>query len=348
MKHLNALAFRTGIVLVSVLLIGTCEKGGALQAQSEDKVLAVINGTKITQKQVDDTIISQVSPLEQQLYVMRKAALENLILTAILQEEAKKRRISLEELRKQLTAGKVEVSSTEVEKAYSENASVFGTMSPDEARERLRLDLESHAHMQLYRDAVSSLRASSEIEVFLDEPRLTALVNDNAPSLGSKQATITVVEFSDFQCPFCRSSQDTIKQVLRSYQKEIRLIFLHLPLEIHSEAFSAAQAAFCAGQQNAFWTFHDALFASEDFSTEALNKIASGLHLNMPVFADCIKSEAARNAILRDLNEAQRLGINSTPTFLINGRVFRGALSFQDFKAAIERELKAPARRLAQ
>jgi protein-disulfide isomerase len=217
-------------------------------------------------------------------------------------------------------------------------------MSPDEAKERLRLDLESQARMQLYREAISKLRATLQIDILLEEPRLPVSRESNAPSIGLKEAPVMIIEFSDFQCPFCRNSQLAIKQVLQKYKKEVRLVFKNLPLESHSQAFSSAQAAFCAGEKGAFWQYHDALFASEDLSPDALNKLASSLHLDLSEFTACMKSEASRMAVQRDINEAQRFGINSTPTFIINGRLFRGALSFEDFKTAIERELKSSQR----
>src|SRR6185503_212990 len=112
-------------------------------AQTPETVLATVNNIQITQKQVDDSVAAQIYPLQQQLYAIRKAALENLITTKILESEATARRISIDDLRKQLTSGEVNVTRAQVEDAYAQNASFFATMSPDEARERLRLDLEN-------------------------------------------------------------------------------------------------------------------------------------------------------------------------------------------------------------
>lgn len=304
-------------------------------------IAAVVNGRNITQAEVDNAIFAKLFALEQQIYVIRKAALENLISRALLDEEARKGGISVEELKQQLIAGKVAVSSSQVDELYSENASVFGAMSPDEARLRLRLDLESQAHMKIYREALAKLKEASQIRWLLEEPRLPPVSDLGAPSLGPRDALVTIVEFSDFQCPFCRSSQSVIKEVLQNYKAEVRLVFKHLPLESHSQAFSSAQAAFCAGEQGAFWQYHEALFTSEDLSPEALDKLATNIHLDLSKFGQCLKSELARATIQNDLDEAKRFAIDSTPTFVINGKLFRGALSFADFKAAIDQELKS-------
>jgi protein-disulfide isomerase len=131
-----------------------------------------------------------------------------------------------------------------------------------------------------------------------------------------------------------------IKEVLKSYKSDVKLVFKHRPLESHSQAFTAAQAAFCAGRQGAFWQYHDVLFISEDLSPETLNKLAASIHLDLSEFGNCMKSDLTRAAVQNDVDEAKRLGIDSTPTFVINGKLFRGALSFEEFKAAIEKELK--------
>ena len=340
MRLFLSAAIRVLACLVIALIVAE-ERQRAAYGQSDNAVVAVVNGRNIIQREVDDAIISQLFPLELQIYSFRKAALENLISRVILEGEAKKRGLSIEELRGQLTAGKVEISKNQVEQVYVENAAVFASMSSDEAKERLRLDLESQARMKNYREALTRLRETSNIEFRLDEPRLPiSNSSDVAFSKGSTEAAITIVEFSDFQCPYCKTSQEVIKQVVQTFGKEVRLVFKHLPLEIHSQAFPAAQAAYCAGRQGFFWQYHDALFASGTFSPAVFKNLAADLGLDRPRFQDCVTSEISRAAVLKDMNEAKRFGINSTPTFIINGRLFPGAHSFEDFKAALERELK--------
>jgi predicted DsbA family dithiol-disulfide isomerase len=311
-------------------------------AQTEERVVAVVNGRRVTQREVDASLISQLLPLQQQIHALRKAALQNLIITVILEDEAKKKGIPVEELRRQLTAGKIEVTPTQVEQLYLENASVLAAMSPDEARERLRLDLESQARMRNYREALSKLKEKAAVEILLEEPKLLPIGDGNAGhAVGAKEAAVVITEFSDFQCPYCKQSQGALKQVLQAYGNEVRLVFRHLPLDIHRNAFASAQAAVCAAQQDSFWQYHDALFTSEDLSPAVLDRIATTLRLNERKFKACIESEASRAAVLKDIQEAQRLGIKGTPAFIINGSVYRGALSFEEFKAAIERELKS-------
>ncbi len=338
MKRFFEQASIFGVVLILITLNSSARN--IVSAQTRDVVVATVNEQKIMQTEVDEAIVSQLFALEEQAHALRKRALENLISFRLLENEARQRGLSVVELRKQLTAGVVEVPTTRVEEVYAENAAVFGDMSPDEAKERLRMDLESQGRMEKYRTALAKLREAAHVELFLNEPRLPALHIASAPVTGAENARVTIVEFSDFQCPFCRNSQSAIRDVLKFYQDDVRLIFKHRPLEIHSQAFLAAQAAFCAAQQKAFWKYHDALFVTEDFSTVFFHKMAADLHLDRDRFDACLNSIAAREAVQADVNEAQRLGINSTPTFVINGRVIRGALTVDEFKTAIEKELQ--------
>jgi protein-disulfide isomerase len=308
--------------------------------QSGDNVVAMVNGRKITQLEVDKSVIAKLGPLQQQIYDLRKTALDNLILRFVLEDEAKKRRISIDDLKRELTAVKVEVPQSDIEQSYAENLSAFGNMSPDEARERLRLDFESKARMRNYRETLSKLRESSHVTSTLDEPLLPiGNTFDNAPIRGGHAAAVTIVEFSDFQCPYCKAAQGTLSKILRTYGDRVRFVFKHLPLQIHADAFAAAKAAICAGEQGKFWNYHDALFASDSLVSDALSRMAVALNLDSQKFQDCLGSPATDSAVLKDMQDAQELGINGTPTFIVNGTLYRGALSFEDFSGIIENKL---------
>jgi hypothetical protein len=216
----------------------------AASAQSPETVLATGNNIEITQQQVDDSVAAQIYPLQQQLYAIRKAALENLITTRILESEAASRRVSIEELRKQLTLGEVNVTRAQVEEAYKQNASFFATMSPDEARERLRLDLENQTRMKHYRVGLDALRKKWTVTMNFSPPVFVSELDDGvSPVRGAAKPFVTIVEFSDFECPFCKQVQSALKQVVETYGRDVRLVFKHLPLEGHRKSLPAARAA---------------------------------------------------------------------------------------------------------
>lgn len=310
-----------------------------LLAQSENEIVAVVNGEQLTQKEIDESIIGQLLPLQQQIFVLRKVALENLIIETLLKAEAKKGGISFEELRKSLTFGKVEVSTSEVEKEYLENASAFASMNPNEVRELVRLNLESRARIRLYREAIKNLKEQARIEIkHAENSSQKVSVDANGFSIGPRQASVNVVIFSDFLCPYCKESFKINKQILQEYESTVKFIYKHLPLQQRS--LPLARASHCSGEQGRFWEYHDSLFASEDLSDKSLHKIAENLGLNLSNFKSCLDSEQSHKAVLKDLQEAKRLGIEGTPTFIINGRMFRGAIDLKNFRQIIEKELK--------
>jgi predicted DsbA family dithiol-disulfide isomerase len=318
-----------------LLLFGT-----SACAQTPETVLASVNGSDITLKQVDDSVPARVYPVQQQLYAIRKAALENLVTSRVLESEATAKGVSIEELRRQLTRGEVNVTRAQVEEAYAQNASFFASMSPDEARERLRLDLENQARMKHYRTGLEALRKKWVVKLSFPPPQFVTELDDGiSPVKGAAKPLVTIVEFSDFECPYCSEVQTTLKQLMEHYGKDVRLVFKHLPLEGHRNSLPAARAAYCAAEQDRFWQFHDALFASRNLSAAVLEQIATDLGLGMEKFRACLNSEHSRNAVVKDIETARLFRIESTPSFIVNGKLIKGAVSFAEFQKIIEREL---------
>ncbi|RJP50631.1 MAG: DsbA family protein [Anaerolineaceae bacterium] len=162
------------------------------------------------------------------------------------------------------------------------------------------------------------------------------------PSQGPVDAPIVIVEFSDFQCPFCKRFQDeTAEQLLAAYPDQIRFVYRHLPLtSIHPEAFPSAEASMCANEQNAFWVYHDRIFESQDsLGRELYMQIAADLNLDTDTFEECLNSGKFMDAIQQDMEFALNLGVQSTPTFFINGLAIVGAQPLEAFKQIIDLEL---------
>lgn len=301
------------------------------------QTVATINGRDISQYEIDATVTAQLLPLEQQIYALRKAALENFITRSLLEAEAKRRGISLDALKKLLSDVPVSIPAEEVERAYEENASAFAQMSSDEAKERIRLDMETQARIRAYRDAITKLRQSAQVSVRLKEPLLPVAVKDGGEIAGNEKATVNFVEYADFTCGYCREAAPTVKNLIAQYKRDVKFVFKHLPLSPRGEALS--RAAHCAGKQGKFWEYHDSLFSSTNLTPTALNDLAIAHKLDEKQFSACLSSPASLDAIRKDAAEAKRLGIDGTPAFIINGKLITGALSFEEFKTIIENSL---------
>ena len=161
------------------------------------------------------------------------------------------------------------------------------------------------------------------------------------PSIGPADAAVTIIEFSDYQCPYCqRWHEQVFNRLLQEYPEQVRIVYRDMPLGGHPQAAPAAEAANCANEQDAFWPYHDKIFSYEyDLSRDTYLLYADELNLDMPLFTDCLDSGRYADEVAADLSYTRELGISSTPTFFINGIFVEGALPYESFKSIIDQEL---------
>ena len=160
---------------------------------------------------------------------------------------------------------------------------------------------------------------------------------------GEEDAPVTIIEFSDFECPFCLRFQESLDKVLKDYQGKVRLVYRHFPLPFHSNAMKAAEAAECAGEQGKFWEMHDKIFEAQKEKKMGIEKwknIAQELGLNIEQFNLCLDSGKYQKKILTQMNEAEQAGVKGTPTVFVNGEIIRGAVSYGTLSSVIDKKLK--------
>jgi protein-disulfide isomerase len=160
------------------------------------------------------------------------------------------------------------------------------------------------------------------------------------PAMGEEKAPVTIVEFSDYQCPFCSRAEDTVKKVLDSYKGKVRLVFRDYPLPFHPQAQKASEAAHCAGDQGKYWQMHEKLFANQSaLGVPQLKDHAKGLGLDAAKFDKCLDSGEKAKIVETSKKAGDEAGVNGTPAFFINGRPLSGAREFEKFKEIIDYEL---------
>ncbi len=160
------------------------------------------------------------------------------------------------------------------------------------------------------------------------------------PQRGGDNAPVTIVEYSDFQCPFCRKAEDAVRQVMEKYGDQVRLVWMDFPLSSHRYAMDAAIAARCADEQGQFWAYHDALFENPSgLSTDALKSTASQLGLNSLTFDRCLDERKYEDAVVADRTEGEAAGLRGIPHFIVGSHSMNGAQSPSAFEAAIDEEL---------
>ncbi len=310
-----------------------------LLAQEPDPTLAVADGTSI--RESDLRISGQVRKLEQQIYDLKLQAVQDQIGRRLAEKAAAARNMTLDAMLQQDVDSKVpDPTPQEVEAFYLGQRDRIN-QPLDAIRSQVAAALKSLKIRESRQAYLDGFRQRAQVTILLRPPKLTVEIG-NAPRRGPAAAPVTIIEFSDFQCPYCRRAQATLSELFSRYPDQISLAHKDMPLaEIHPEAQSAAEAARCAGEQGKFWEYHDALFALPSLSSAAYEQAAQSLQLDAPKFRACLDSHRYLSQIRADADEAQSLGVASTPTFIINGTVLEGAQPTVAFSRLIDAELAA-------
>jgi len=203
--------------------------------------------------------------------------------------------------------------------------------------------IDALKHGKTETEAIAAADASNwahvQPEKLLDDP--VQIPTAGAPYIGPQNAPLTIVEFSDFQCPYCVAAEPEIASLLKTYSQQVRFIFKQFPLETHSQADLAAAAAVAAHKQGKFWVMHDALFANhDDLSRQNIMALAKNAGLDMKKFEDDIDSTEVRETVVRDVQDGNRAGVEGTPTIFINGQRYNGPIVLANLKPILDSELK--------
>lgn len=310
----------------------------------EPAVLARVNGTAITDADVRASLGPELARLEAQVYELKKRQVDAIIAERLLEAEATRRGVSRQALEAEEIAAKV---TPVTEEELSDFITANRTRIRGDAaalKPQIRAFLEERKFDERRGAFVEALRDKNKVEVMLAAPApyRATLDLDGAPVRGAQDAPVTIVEFSDFHCPFCRSVQPTLTDLLARYKGRVRLVYKHLPLDtLHPQARRASHASYCAQQQGKFWEFHDVLYqdGSSDSSDASLARIAAAAGLEHAPFERCLASPDAAAVVERDVTQGSELGLTGTPGFFINGRELNGAQPLDAFVRVIEEEL---------
>jgi protein-disulfide isomerase len=299
---------------------------------------------KVTYGELTGRIGPQLTSLEKQKEELIKRGLEGYVIEKLVQAEAKKRGMANEdEFIRAEVEGKAAAPSEEKIREIFDQARNSGQLPPEVTLEQVKPEIVRMLGEQGKRERAqalfSELKASADVQILLPEKRVE--VAAVGPSKGPDNAPITIVEFSDFQCPFCSKANASVNEVLKDYEGKVRLVFRHFPLSFHQEAPKAAEASLCAHDQGKFWEYHDTLFAHQQaLKVEELKKYAADLGLDTARFNDCLDSGKKAEIVQKDMKEGEKVGVTGTPAFFINGIALSGAVPASDFKSIIDAELK--------
>lgn len=336
---------------VAILILPSACTGQSRDARSgssagEQQILATLDGGPITIRDVGPKIGDDLARLDMQYQMIRsqmiEAALDSALRERTVGAEAKRRGISIDSLISAEAATSAIPSDADVTHWYQENQSRLGGRALDSIRpqivELLRRERLEAAAIRLE----DRLMKERHVSVKFSPYRLS-LENSNSPTLGNANAPVTLVEFSDFQCPFCRQFIGTLKQVEKNYPRDVKIVYRQFPIEsIHQYAPMAAEASLCAAEQGKFWQLHDMMFADQSKLTVADLKEKAGVAgADRAKFDACLGSRKYTTQVERDIAEGTRLGVNGTPAIFVNGIELKGgAVPYAVVDAAIRKELR--------
>ncbi len=335
--------------IVALLMIGqffAAHAGAAQQppAKPGSTAAAKVGEEIITLEEIERSLQTELAKVERDRYNLIQQKLDQLISDKLLAAEAKRRGISVDELLKQEVAGKAPtVTDADVEGFIAQNRGRIPQGDDPELKLKVWEYLRDQKKSQQRGDYIQTLRTKAGVTVYIEEPAATRVQVDAGKGFarGAKEATVNIVEFSDFGCPFCKAATATVRQVMAQYGGKVRWVFRDFPIaSLHPLAPKSHEAARCAAEQGKFWEYHDLLFErSPKLNPPELKQYARDLKLNGGDFDKCIDSGKHQPAVAGDVQEGQKLGITGTPTFFVNGRMLVGAQPIAAFQKVIDNEL---------
>jgi protein-disulfide isomerase len=314
---------------------------GASAGPVDTRPAATVNGQVITMDELDKAAANQLFKVRQQEYQIRSDILSAMIQEKLINKEAADRKMSPADLMKKEVDDKVPATTPdEVSQFYEKNKARMGGKTLDDVKGDIERGLRTQKGNDRRGQYLNELTAKNEVKVLLDPPRTGITLRPTAPIVGPTDAPVTIVEWSDYQCPFCKRAHPTVEQVLSEYKDKVRFIYLDYPLPFHQMAMPASEAAHCAEDQGKFWEYHKNLFeVAGDLSTADLTKRATDVGLDGPKFQACTDGKKHDDLIKTNFDDGAAAGVTGTPAFFINGRMLVGAQPIEAFREVINDEL---------
>jgi protein-disulfide isomerase len=313
---------------------------------ASSQVAATMGGSKITLGQVEqaqpDEILgakSKILSSKYALFMAERTATLKFIGDQLLAKEAAREHLTTEELIKKHVDDQIKDPSEEALKIYYLGAQT--DMPYADARPRIIERVHKLEQKKALDDYMASLRKAADVRIALLPPRLEVAAG-TSPSVGPADARVTVVEFADYQCPYCHQMEPALVSIREQYGDRVRFVYKDFPLPMHQYAEKAAEAALCAGQQGQYWAYHDALFATttvDELEVDGLKMTAADLKLDKAKFASCLDSGAQAAVITQNIDEGKALGLSGTPTILVNGYYLSGVAAKDVVTDVIDIEL---------
>lgn len=305
-------------------------------------VVAKIGGEEINEETLIGEDKLDFFDLKKREYELKMDRLNKLVTEKLVGAEAKKAGMSLEDyMNKKVTGGEIKISDKEYNAFVKEKHIPESQINP-QIKDRIYQYLQTQQKQKKMDEYVAKLTKSNPVEVYFKKPKMEMNV-EVGTSVAWGKGPVKIIEFSDFQCPFCSRGADVVSELKKKYGTgKIQIAFKHFPLPMHQQAKPASEAALCVNEQSAdkFWKYHDILFKNQDkLSPDDLKKYAKDVGADTGKFEECVKAQKYVDTVKKDMEYGEKIGVRSTPTFFINGQLVAGAVPIEQFSEIIDEEL---------
>lgn len=309
----------------------------------KEGLAAQIGDMEITNAEIEDGIESELFEAETKVFDIKFNRLKSLLLQRYMDKDPRKKGLSNDEFLEKHIAKDVVISEKQID-AFIKDQNIPAEHINPQVREKIKNYLEMERKKEAVDKWLAEQTKKTPVEVFIPKPRRPSFPVEvgNAPMTGGKDAKVTIVEFSDFQCPFCAKGADVLKEIKKKYGNKVKIAFKNFPLPFHNHAETAAVAGLCANEQGSeyFWKYHDEMFANQDsLDAEGLKKMAKKVGLKADAFEKCLGENKYLAQVKADMEEGRKVKVKSTPTFFINGKLINGAQPLDVFSEIIDEEM---------
>ena len=321
-------------VLGFVLATGFCLS--AQQSADSEQVIAEVGGQKLTLGELQQQQGGKLLQAKYQYYMNQRKALDQVIDDKLIEIEATNRHLSSEQLLNTVVYKDLKDPTEDQLQVYYEG--MEATESYESVRDRVLEHIRELRREKARAAYVKQLRNSARVQVLLEPPFVDVDLKD-AYVHGAKNPPVTLVEFADYECPYCQKITPELQKLQKEYGDRLAVVYKDFPLPMHHTSQKAAEAARCAGEQGKFWEYHDVLFYSKQLQVDELKAHARVLKLNGDQFDKCLDEGAEAAPVKKSLEEAQKMGLTGTPSFFVNGHFFSGAADYTVLKEMVEMQL---------
>src|SRR5580704_8394585 len=313
--------------------------GLSLQAQeTPDRglVIAEVGGQKLTVADLQQQQGGKLLQARYQYYMNQRKALDQLIDDKLIEIEAKKRNLSTDQLLNTVVFKELKDPTEDQLQVYYEG--MEATEPYEAVRDRVLEHIRELRREKARAAYVKQLRSNASVQVLLAPPFADVNVKDSYVQ-GTKSSPVTLVEFADYECPYCQKITPELQKLEKEYGDRLAVVYKDFPLPMHRTSEKAAEGARCAGEQGKFWEYHDVLFYSKQLQVAELKAHARVLKLDGDRFDKCLDDGTETATVKSSLEEAQKLGLTGTPSFFVNGHFFSGAADYTVLKEMVDLEL---------